>query len=140
MKKEFEVVSQETFKYLHVFLVNLASRTPQIHKEIELGLVLEGKLIVREGKNAWSLDQDGMYLINSMEAHEFAADDPGTLILAIQISPKLLMPFLSDAALLHFRTRFTRSGHSSSFPSSSQAKSSFFFSAAGSSSKGTRSG
>ena len=58
MKKEFEVVSQETFKYLHVFLVNLASRTPHIHKEIELGLVLKGKLTVREGKNAWSLDRD----------------------------------------------------------------------------------
>jgi len=104
MKREFEVVSQETFQYLHVFLVNLASRTPHIHKEIELGLVLKGKLTVREGKNAWSLDQDGMYIINSMEAHEFAADDPDTLILAIQISPKMLMPFLSDAALLHFRT------------------------------------
>ena len=63
MKREYEVVSQETFKYLHVFLVNLASRTPHIHKEIELGLVLKGKLTVREGKNAWSLEQDGMYLI-----------------------------------------------------------------------------
>ena len=104
MKKEFEVVSQETFRYLHVFLVNLASRTPHIHKEIELGLVLKGKLTVREGKNAWSLDRDEMYLINSMEAHEFVADDPDTLILAIQISPKMLTPFLSDAALLRFRT------------------------------------
>lgn len=104
MKKEFEVVSQETFRYLHVFLVNLASRTPHIHKEVELGLVLKGKLTVREGKNAWSLDRDEMYLINSMEAHEFVADDPDTLILAIQISPKMLTPFLSDAALLRFRT------------------------------------
>ena len=84
--------------------MNLASRTPHIHKEIELGLVLKGKLTVREGKNAWNLDRDEMYLINSMEAHEFVADDPDTLILAIQISPKMLMPFLSDAALLRFRT------------------------------------
>lgn len=104
MKKEFEVVSQETFQYLHVFLVNLASRTPHIHKEIELGLVLKGKLTVRAGKGAWSLDQDRMYLINSMEAHEFVADDPDTLVLAIQVSPKMLTPFLSDAALLRFRT------------------------------------
>ena len=105
MKREFEVVSQETFRYLHVFLVNLASRTPHIHKEIELGLVLKGKLTVREGKNAWNLDRDEMYLINSMEAHEFVADDPDTLILAIQISPRMLMPFLSDAALLRFQEK-----------------------------------
>ena len=89
---------------LNVFFFYFASRTPHIHKEIELGLVLKGKLTVREGKNAWSLDRDEMYLINSMEAHEFVADDPDTLILAIQISPKILMPFLSDAALLRFMT------------------------------------
>ena len=50
------------------------------------------------------LIQYEMHLINSMEAHEFVADDPDTLILAIQISPKMLMPFLSDAAFLRFRT------------------------------------
>ncbi len=104
MKREFEVVSQETFKYLHVFLVQMISRTPHIHKEIELGLVLKGKLTVREGKKAWTLNKDEIYLINSMEAHEFVADDPDTLILAIQISPKMLLPFLSEAALLHFKT------------------------------------
>lgn len=50
------------------------------------------------------LIQYEMHLINSMEAHVFVADDPDTLILTIQISPKMLMPFLSDAAFLRFRT------------------------------------
>ena len=110
MKREFEVVSQETFKYLHVFLVQMVSRTPHIHKEIELGLVLKGKLTVREGKSAWTLNKDEMYLINAMEAHEFVAEDPDTLILAIQISPKMLLSFLSDASLLHFETEPPVSG------------------------------
>ena len=104
MKKEFEVVSQDTFKYLHVFLVHMASRTPHIHREIELGLVMDGKLTVREGKREWLLEKDEMYLINAMEAHEFVARDPHTLILAIQVSPKLMTPFLPHAALIRYQT------------------------------------
>ena len=86
MKKGFEAVSQDTFKYLHVFLVHMASRTPHIHRKIELGLVMDGKLTVREGKREWLLEKDEMYLINAMEAHEFVARDPHTRILAIQVS------------------------------------------------------
>ena len=100
MKREYEVVSQETFRYLHVFLVNLASRTPHIHREIEIGLVLKGRLTVREGENAWTAECGEIYLINSMDAHEFVAGSPDTLVLAIQISPRMLTPFLSGAALL----------------------------------------
>lgn len=104
MKREFEIIPQGTFKYLHVFLVQMVSRTPHIHKEIELGLVLNGQVTMQGGRQSWKLEKDGIYLVNSMEAHEFIANDPDTLILAIQVSPKLLTPFIPDASLRRYVT------------------------------------
>ena len=69
-----------------------------------MGLVVDGKLAVREGKREWLLEKEEMYLINAMEAHEFVARDPHTLILAIQVSPKLMTSFLPNAALIRYQT------------------------------------
>ena len=104
MKREFERVSQGAFQFLHLFLVQMVSRTPHIHREIELGLVMNGSLTVREGHREWMLDRGDIYLINSMDAHEFASQDSNTLILAIQFSPNLLSAFLPDAARRRFQT------------------------------------
>lgn len=104
MKREFEVVSQGRFPDLYVFLVQMVSRTPHIHKEIELGLVMRGQLTVKENGRAWTIQEGDMYLINAMGPHEFAANQPDTLILAIQASPKLLRPFLPDAAMRRYQT------------------------------------
>lgn len=104
MKREFEVVSQGSFPDLNVFLVQMVSRTPHIHKEIELGLVIKGEVAVKENGRIWTISENGMYLINAMEPHEFAAKQPDTLILAIQASPKLLRTFLPDAAMRRYQT------------------------------------
>ena len=41
--REFEIVSNPQFRNLHVFLVRMLSRTPHIHREMELGYVLRGE-------------------------------------------------------------------------------------------------
>lgn len=102
MAHEYELVSHDRFSGLKVFVVRLKSRRPHIHREIELGLVLEGGLLVREGCKSWELKKDDCYLINSMEAHDFSADGEDTLILVAQISPMLPEPFLKDAAQRRF--------------------------------------
>lgn len=104
MRNEFELVRHAQFSCLNVFLVRLLSRTPHIHRDLELGVILEGAVSVRMGNRAWDLEQNDIYLINSMEVHEFAAKGNGTLVLAVQISPRLLEPFLPNAARLRFHT------------------------------------
>ena len=41
MAREFEVVYNPQFRNLHVFLVRMLSRTPHIHREIEIGYLLQ---------------------------------------------------------------------------------------------------
>ena len=47
--REFEIVSNPQFRNLHVFLVRMLSRTPHIHREMELGYVLRGEAALRYG-------------------------------------------------------------------------------------------
>ena len=55
MKNEYEVIPNAQFQYLNVFLVHLFSRTPHLHRELELGIVLEGNLQVKMGPDSWRL-------------------------------------------------------------------------------------
>ncbi|MBR0086158.1 MAG: helix-turn-helix transcriptional regulator [Lachnospiraceae bacterium] len=102
MSSEFEVVSHEQFSYLNVFLVRLFSRTPHIHRDLEIGVILEGSVSVKLGTGSWKLGEGDIYLINSLEVHEFAAEGDGTLVLAVQVSLNLLEPFLPNAAMMRF--------------------------------------
>ena len=104
MKHEYEVIPNAQFQYLNVFLVHLFSRTPHLHRELELGIVLEGNLQVKVGSDSWRLERNELYLINSMDAHEFITDEHGALVLAIQVSPKLVKAFLPDADRIRFLT------------------------------------
>lgn len=104
MSNEFELVSHAQFPNLNVFLVHLLSRTPHVHRDLEIGLILEGVMTVKLGERSWRLEKGDLYLINSMEVHAFIAEGNGTLVLAVQVSLKLLSPFLPNAALLRFQT------------------------------------
>lgn len=102
MRNEYEVVPHSQFQYLNVFLVHLLSRTPHIHRDLELGAILEGNVAVKTGGASWKLRKGDMYLVNSMEAHEFVTEGDGTLVLAVQVSPRLMEPFFPNAAMLRY--------------------------------------
>lgn len=104
MENEFEIVSHSQFQYLSVFLVHLLSRTPHIHRDFELGVVLEGTLTIQTEDQKWEIGKNALYLMNSMQSHAFTSDGVGALVLAIQISPKLFSFFLPNASMLRFQT------------------------------------
>lgn len=89
MKKEFEHVAHSQLEHLNVLLVRMGERAVHIHRELELGLVLEGRVSVSVEQQRAELDRGGLYLVNPMEPHEFLAEGSGALILAIQLSPSL---------------------------------------------------
>lgn len=107
MKKEYEIVSNTQFKYLNVFLVSLFSRTPHIHKEFELGVILDGSLTIKIDGQICHIKKGSLYLVNSMDTHEFITDEFGALILVIQVSPKLFEPFFYKADRLRFLAPIT---------------------------------
>lgn len=102
MAREFEIVSHSQFRHLNIFLVQLVSRSAHIHRETELGLVLEGRVELQIGRERWLLEAGDIYLVNSMDAHAFAAEGKGALILSIQLSRRLMESFLTEAPNLQF--------------------------------------
>ena len=95
MSQEYEIISHAEKQFVNIFIVHLISRVPHIHRDLELGLVLEGALTVQTGGKDYPIGKDDLYLINSMEAHEFASEG-GCLILAMQFAPALFESFLDQ--------------------------------------------
>lgn len=102
MSKEYEIVSHDQFKYLNIFLVRLSSRTPHLHQDLELGLILDGQLTVQCGSKIQTLKAGDIYLINPLEIHEFLSDSSGALVLSIQLAPQFLDTFLGDSSNMMF--------------------------------------
>lgn len=102
MAREFEIVSNPHFRNMHVFLVHMVSRTPHIHRELEIGYVLEGNISLRIGNEIHQLNPTDGYLINPLEAHEFHSDGSDAIILAIQISPRIMESFLAEVSMMRY--------------------------------------
>lgn len=102
MQREFEIVPKPHFRHLNVFLVRLLSRTPHIHGELELGLILDGQVTLLGGTGSRLLQKDDIFLINSLDAHEFAAEGNGALILSIQLSTRAMESFLAEPLDIRF--------------------------------------
>ena len=100
MAKEYEIISSSQFRYLNIFLVRMLSRTTHIHGEIEIGLILDGSVILKNSVDSWTLQKGDIFLINSLEAHEFVSNGKGVLILSIQLSMRLMEAFLTDQSVL----------------------------------------
>ncbi|MDE7285282.1 MAG: AraC family transcriptional regulator [Lachnospiraceae bacterium] len=85
MKSEYEIISHNNSNF-HIFLVNLLYRTPHIHKDYEISLVVEGSfsLITPDGTSA--LSAGDIFVMNPFGSHELKADVPA-LILSLQVSP-----------------------------------------------------
>ena len=102
MSREFEVVSNPHFRNLHVFLVNMMSRTPHIHRELEIGWILKGGTILRTGGERYLLRAGDSYRVNPLDVHEFQSDAQDAVILAVQVSPRIMDSFLSDTPSLRY--------------------------------------
>ena len=95
MTGEFEVVSHTRLKHVTAFLVRLRSRVTHIHRELELGYVLDGEISLRTGNQLVRLARGDLFLVNRMEPHEFISEGDGALLLAIQLSSRLMDGFLA---------------------------------------------
>lgn len=111
MAQEYEVISHSRFRGLNIFLVRMHSRTMHIHRELEIGLILDGAVTLRTSASTFSLVKEGLYLVNPMEAHEFLAGGNGCLILSIQISPKLPASFFPEPQSFCFTGSSHLQGH-----------------------------
>lgn len=103
MPKEFELVTHSHLQHVTAFLVRLQERVTHIHRELELGLVLDGAITLRTQQQTSVISKGDIYLVNRMEPHEFASEGNGALLIAIQFSTKLTQGFQTPGS--HYRYR-----------------------------------
>jgi hypothetical protein len=91
MSGEYEVISYEQLSDLNVFLVRMQERGTHLHPDMELGLVLDGAIVLERGGVRRTLRRGDLYLVNPLEAHCFtSAEEGGGILLIAQISARLV--------------------------------------------------
>lgn len=102
MKSEFEIIKHPNIKYLNVFLVNIDYRTPHLHQDIELILIIDGEVTITSKHESHHLSQDSAVIFNANEPHEIRACKNSALILCLQVSPKFCYNYFPDMPNLTF--------------------------------------
>lgn len=85
VKQEFEMISHQETNF-KLFLVHMLYRTPHVHQDIELCLLLKGRISLMTQHEVLSLRQGDFFMVNPFQSHELKAESPA-LLLSLQVHP-----------------------------------------------------
>ena len=108
--KEYEIIQHSDMKHLEVFLVEMTSRSPHSHDDLEIGMLLEGSLTLHLERETFLLQKGEIYLINRHQVHSFARTTSENLILAFQIHTEFYKNINYALEFLHFESNIIHSG------------------------------
>lgn len=83
---EYEIVQHTAMNHLELFLVELHSRNPHGHSDLEIGILLEGTVELILENCRILLQKNDIYVINRYQIHSFLHTGEKNLILAFQIN------------------------------------------------------
>ncbi len=95
MINELEVISHKNSTY-NIFLNEILYRTPHLHKDFEIGLLLEGNLNITTQEKVLKITQNDLWIFNPFQLHEYEALGSPVLILIIQINPAFFSSYFSS--------------------------------------------
>ena len=84
-KKEFEIVTHTVMNYLELFVVEMTSRCPHGHDDLEIGILLKGALCLFMDGKEYKLREGDIYIINRFQIHSFSSAGEKNLVLAFQV-------------------------------------------------------
>ena len=100
MATEFEVISHELTSF-NIFFVNMLYRTPHIHKDYEIGILLSGSIRIIYRDRSFELTKNDLWITNPFQSHEFITQQPA-LMLFLQISPTFFASYFPQIDNLNF--------------------------------------
>ncbi len=109
-KKEFEIVRHTTMKHLEIFLVEMTSRSPHGHDDLEIGILLEGSLLLFTEQEQHRLRPGDIYVITRYQVHSFHGTGEKNLILAFQIKTDFYRKINHQLGFLSLQSNIIRSG------------------------------
>lgn len=109
--KETEIIQHTNMNYLEIFLVEMTSRGPHGHDDLEIGILLKGSMILFIDREQYELKAGDLYIINRYQLHSFSNTGAANLILAFQISSNFYRKLNHQFTFLRFHNNIIRSGH-----------------------------
>ncbi len=100
-KREYEVVQHGIIKNFKLFMVNLAYRTPHIHRDFELNFLLEGTVHVICDGVTLDFHAPDFFVINPFALHEIHTENPA-LLLSMQVQPSFYKNYFPDVSHTEF--------------------------------------
>lgn len=99
-RDEYEIISHNNSNF-HIFLVDLLYRTPHMHKDFEISLILDGSPTLLTASGEIVLKKNDLFIMNPYHSHEIKAKST-TLILSLQVSPAFFAPYFPQIDDLAF--------------------------------------
>lgn len=87
--KEHEVISYEKIKYINIFINDVNYRTPHIHGDFEICIVLKGEIVYKISGIEYNCKESDIVICNPLEIHEMFSEN-NAVLLCIQFSPEYL--------------------------------------------------
>ncbi|HBU11986.1 MAG TPA: hypothetical protein DEB31_04445 [Clostridiales bacterium] len=108
MSNEYEIIKYPYFNYFNLFLVAIDYRTPHLHRDFEIDLVLDGEPVFLVNGVSHALNPGDIILLNPDQLHEIQTVKKSATILALQVSPKIFINAVPSIQSLFFDEMFLR--------------------------------
>lgn len=108
--REFEIVKHTRMNLLEIFFVEMTSRSPHGHDDLEIGILLEGNLTLFIEQERHPLRTGDIYIINRYQVHSFSNSAGRNRILAFQIHTDLYRKINPQLMYLRLENNIIRSG------------------------------
>lgn len=100
MRSEYEHITHNNSNF-HIFFVNLLYRTPHIHKDYEISLVVDGAFTLINANCENLLSTGDIFIMNPFSSHELKAKTPA-LILSLQVSSAFFSSYYPQIEQVEF--------------------------------------
>lgn len=112
-EKEYEIVQHTLMNNLEVLMVEMTSRNPHGHSDLEIGTVVKGSLELILDQKHIKLEKNDIYVINRYQIHSFIGKGRESLVLAFQINSEFYKNLSSKQNRYQFRSiiRNSDAGH-----------------------------
>lgn len=104
MKYEYELISHNYIRGFHLFLVRILYRTPHLHREFEVNLILDGSVEILSQGRGYHVETGDFFVFDPYQPHELRAREGTVLILSIQISPAFFSDYFPQMESVRFGT------------------------------------
>lgn len=86
-KREYEYIAYLKLNHVKVGFVDITFRKPHIHREMEMGFVLDGSGVMNVGNRKIKIQKDSMFFINANSVHEIVTTGMSSVrVVYLQIS------------------------------------------------------